>query len=115
MKKVFFILAVLFLVSSCRDAGTTLKGFSGDGRDFKYLVMNGDTIDFVYYFPSSNSGLWVAKSRSNPNSTMSLSYSEGKTHTSVIIVETGKKKEDIRKINGDILSETDSIIVIKKK
>lgn len=115
MKKLFFILSVsvLFFVSSCKDAGTTLRGL--DGEDFKSCVINGDTIDFVYFFPSNERGLWVAKSRSNQNSTMSLSYREGKTNESVIIVETGKKKEIIRKINGEILSETDSIIVIKKK
>ena len=91
------------ILSSCKDAGTKYEGFS-------YCVMGKDTIDFVMFYPHSDmTGVWVGKSRNTSIKTISLTYPVGKTRQSAIYLESNTIN-----INGTVLLENDSIIIIKK-
>lgn len=112
MKK-FLVLFLLEFLVSCDPAGTVKTGF--DDKEFHYCVVGKDTMDLFFVYPSKGSGIYVAKFRNNTTPT-ALEYPVGKTHETVIILDHANdwlvKKQTV--INGRVISENDSIVVIKK-
>ena len=104
MKKILSTLVLLFLLTSCEDKGVTYQKLTGDEPNLPaelkglkvYSVSTGD--DFVKVAILNNQAI-------------STTYQYGKIQKSVIIVN-----KDARTINVEsIISENDSIVVIKKQ
>jgi len=112
MKKIIGIIVVLFLFTSCEKQGTLTESKATQNKP---CVINGDTVDLYVYWPDPMSSIWIAKVRNSNKPVLSLTYSEGKTHETVIIVNKDEDVKNNRYIKGDIISENDSVIVIKKK
>lgn len=101
-------LIVSFIIQSCEPQGTLQES---QATQTKPIVLGKDTVDLYLYWPDKFQGIWIAKVRNQP--TISLTYSQGKTHETVIILDNGNKPNRI--VKGYILSEKDSILVIVKK
>jgi hypothetical protein len=98
-----FLLASAFV--SCQDAGTAEIRLDGTNNDLLPPELKGLKIYRVHYEGGS---LHVGVT---PNGeTISTEYRSGKTQKSAILVSTNVGK---REIAGEIISESDSIIVIK--
>jgi hypothetical protein len=105
MKKAFIILTSLFLLSSCEDPGVTRQELTGNEvnlpeelkglKVYNVAVENGNQIKvaFMEGFKSS-----------------STSYRNGKIDETTILLESTGRVIKVK----EIISETDSIIVIKK-
>ena len=105
MKKSFIILTSLFLLSSCEDPGVTRQELTGNEinlpeelkglKVYNVAVENGNHIKvaFMEGFKSS-----------------STSYRNGKIDATTIILENSGRVIKVK----EIISETDSIIVVKK-
>jgi len=97
MKRLFYLLVVLFVVASCTDAGTKEK-VGGDYFD--------DVEIYRYYYEDGNF-VYVAKHKSSPDiTTTTWSESHGKTHTTRGAISIDS--------TNTVLYENDSIIVIRK-
>lgn len=110
MKKLIGILIVFVLMVSCEPQGTLKESYSTHNKP---MVIGKDTVDLYLYWPDKFSAIWVAKVRNQP--VISLTYSEGKTHETVVMIDNCKGNNLNRIIKGYILSENDSIVVVKKK
>jgi hypothetical protein len=108
------IVAAFFALSlsltSCEDAGTTekFKGYD-DTTKFKPCVINGDTLDLYKYYYCEGSYIWVASSKHY--STTNLTYHVGKHDESVILLNG----DPFRRIQGNVVMENDSLVLIRKK
>lgn len=108
---VFFIcmiiLALCSLFSSCEDKGTTRMSLNGTEQNLPDELKGLK----VYTVSTSNQGGYIRVAVLN-NQINSITYPVGKFQATTIIVGSGKEQ---RLINAkEIISETDSIIVIKK-
>lgn len=115
MKKILLIITGLFMVSalcvfySCVDKGTIIT-HDPDGEFIPYI--NGkDTVDFFKFSPNGGELVWVGINRNNKD--INLTYSVGKNTESIIILNGNKNSSKV--IKGDIISENDSVVVIKKR
>jgi hypothetical protein len=105
MKKILSILILLFLLTSCEDKGVTKQWLSGDES-----TLPAELKGLKVYRVSCGEGEYVRVGILN-NQVISTTYPSGKTQESIILVN----KEVARTINVEsIISENDSIIVIKK-
>ncbi len=113
MKKILIVIAIilgLFLLFGCESQGTLRESQATSNQP---CVIGGDTVDLYVYWPSSMRSIYIAKVRNSSKTVTSLTYTEGKADNSIIIVD--KDKSTSKVVTGSILSENDSIIVIKKK
>lgn len=97
---------------SCTDAGTTQKYVGDDKNVIAPCVIDGDTINLYQYYYADASSIWIAKIKNKNN--LSLSYQVGEYSESVIIIDESENKSYIKQIYGSIISENDSVIVIKR-
>ena len=105
MKKILSILILLLTLTSCEDKGITQQWLSGDES-----TLPAELKGLKVYRVSCGEGEYVRVGILN-NQVISTTYTSGKTHQSIIIVN----KETTRTINVEsIISENDSIVVIKK-
>lgn len=96
---------LLFLLVSCEDKGITKQWLSGDESNLPQELKG-----LKVYRVSCGDGEYVRVGILN-NQVISTTYTEGKTTESVILVN----KQTTRAINVEsIISENDSIVVIKK-
>jgi hypothetical protein len=109
MKKLLLI-AVLFMVLtiSCEDPGITTKQLNGDESELPEELKG-----LKVYSVSCGEGNYV-KVAVFGEQVNSLTYSEGKTTETTIIVNKGEYNERTIYVK-EILSETDDIIVLRKK
>lgn len=99
------ILIVITAFSSCTPAGSSFPANNS------LALPTGDTLNFMRFFPEKGIAIWVGYS--NTVKTLNMTYQEGKNMESVIYVIG--KKDRAKIINGEIISDSDSIVVIKKK
>lgn len=105
MRKILSILVLLFLLTSCEDKGVTRQSLTGDESTLPQELKG-----LKVYRVSCGEGEYVKVGILN-NQVISTTYQAGKVKQSVILVN----KEVARTINVEsIISENDSIIVIKK-
>ena len=106
MKKILTILfCIALLTISCEDKGVTKQWLSGDESTLPQELKG-----LKVYTVSTGSGNYVKVAVLN-NQAISTTYKSGKHQQSVILVN----KETPRTINVEsVISENDSIIVIKK-
>ena len=106
MKKILTILfCIALLTISCEDKGVTKQWLSGDDS-----TLHTELKGLKVYRVSCGEGDYVNVAVLN-NQVISTTYSEGKHQQSVILVNKGTP----RTINVEsVISENDSIIVIKK-
>ena len=105
MRKILSILVLLFLLTSCEDKGVTRQSLTGDESTLPQELKG-----LKVYRVSCGEGEYVKVGILN-NQVISTTYQDGKIQQSVILVN----KEVARTINVEsIISENDSIIVIKK-
>jgi hypothetical protein len=100
------------LFVSCEEQGTLRESQATKNEP---CIIGKDTIDLYLYWPSNLTNIWIAKVRNSNPPVVSLTYQEGKTQNTVIIVNKDNDVKNNRFIKGDIISENDSVIVIKKK
>lgn len=107
--KILMILLLLVTITSCVEKGVTTQKLTGDEQNLPDELKG-----LKIYSVSTGGGDWIKVAVLN-NQINALSYSEGKYSEHVIIVEN-KDSYDERIIEvEEIISETDDIIVIKKK
>lgn len=105
MKKILSILILLFLLTSCEDKGVTSQKLTGDEPTLPTELKG-----LKVYTVSTGDGSYVKVGILN-NQAISTTYKSGKHSQSVILVD----KETTTTINVEsIISENDSIVVIKK-
>lgn len=105
MKKILTILILLLTFTSCEDKGVTKQWLSGDESTLPTELKG-----LKVYRVSCGEGDYVNVGVLN-NQAISTTYKSGKSTQSVILVN----KEVVKTINVEsIISENDSIIVIKK-
>jgi hypothetical protein len=106
MKKILtFLFCIALLTISCEDKGVTKQWLSGDESNLPAELKG-----LKVYRVSCGEGEYVRVAVLN-NQAVSTTYQDGKVQQSVILVN----KEVARTINVEsIISENDSIIVIKK-
>ena len=105
MKKILTFLFCIALLTSCEDKGVTKQCLSGDESTLPQELKG-----LKVYRVSCGEGEYVKVGILN-NQVVSTTYQTGKVQQSVILVN----KEVARTINVEsIISENDSIIVIKK-
>ena len=109
MKKLLLIAMLLMAVTlSCEDPGVTTRSLVGDEKELPEELKG-----LKVYSVSCGEGEYVKVAILN-GELNSLTYSEGKTTETIIVVNKGEYTE--RTIYGrEILSETKDIIVIRKK
>lgn len=93
------------MLGSCEDPGVTTKELNGYEDQLPFELRG-----LKVYTVSTGEGSYVKVAILN-DQINSLSYSVGKSQATTIIVNNGSRE---RIIKGTIISETDSIIVIKK-
>jgi len=105
MKKILTFLILLLTLTSCEDKGVTRQTLTGDETNLPAELKG-----LKVYRVSCGEGEYVRVAVLN-NQAVSTTYQDGKIQQSVILVN----KETPRTINVEsIISENDSIIVIKK-
>lgn len=105
MKKILTILILLLTLTSCEDKGVTRQRLMGNESNLPEEIKG-----LKVYSVSCGNGEWVKVGVLN-NQAISTTYKSGKSTQSVILVN----KEVVKTINVEsIISENDSIIVIKK-
>jgi hypothetical protein len=105
MKKILTFLILLLTLTSCEDKGVTRQTLTGDETNLPAELKG-----LKVYRVSCGEGEYVRVAVLN-NQAVSTTYQDGKIQQSVILVN----KETARTINVEsIISENDSIIVIKK-
>ena len=105
MKKILLALILALTLLSCEDKGVTRQTLTGDESNLPAELKG-----LKIYTVSTGSGNYVKVAVLN-NQAISTTYKSGKHQQSVILVN----KEGERTINVEtIISENDSIIVIKK-
>lgn len=105
MKKILTILILSLTLLSCEDKGVTYQPLTGDETNLPAELKG-----LKVYTVSTGYGNWVKVAVLN-NQAISTTYQSGKHSQSVILVN----KETTTTINVEsIISENDSIIVIKK-
>jgi hypothetical protein len=105
MKKILTFLILLLTLTSCEDKGVTRQTLTGDESNLPQELKG-----LKVYRVSCGEGEYVKVVVLN-NQAISTTYQSGKHQQSVILVN----KETPRTINVEsIISENDSIIVIKK-
>jgi hypothetical protein len=105
MKKILLALILLLTLTSCEDKGLTRQTLTGDES-----TLPAELKGLKVYTVSTGSGNYVKVAVLN-NQAISTTYKSGKHQQSVILVN----KETERTINVEsIISENDSILVIKK-
>lgn len=109
MKKIFLTILILLGLTSCYDAGTIKTGT--ENQKYKSLILNDDTIDFFQFYPSDGQSVWVGIPLDKKN--IYLGYKSGKTDENVILINK-KYKNKTRIIEGSVISENVSVLVIKK-
>ena len=105
MKTLFLFLFVSLFLSSCDDAGVTHTTLDGTERDLP------DELKGLKLYEVSTSGGDYVKVAILDSMVNSLTYRVRK-HNETTIIVNGLAKS--REIHGEIISETDSIIVIHK-
>jgi len=106
MKKIITTLILLLSLNSCQDPGVTTQRLTGDESTLPEELKG-----LKVYTVSIGDGDYVRVGILN-DQVISSTYKQGKTSQSLIIVN---KKTDPRTIEMEsIISENDSIIVIKK-
>lgn len=109
MKKIALIgLLLMVFTLGCEDPGVSAKKLMGD-EDMLPQELKGLQV----YSVSCGGGEYVKVAVFN-NQINSATYSEGKTTETTIIVNKGEYNERTIYVK-EILSETDDIIVLKKK
>jgi hypothetical protein len=104
MKKILSTLVLLFLLTSCEDKGVTYQKLTGDEP-----TLPAELKGLKVYSVSTGDDGFVKVTILN-NQAISTTYQSGKHSQSVILVN-----KDARTINVEsIISENDSIVVIKK-
>jgi hypothetical protein len=107
MKKLL-LFAVLLLAFSCADPGVTTRELVGDEKELPEELKG-----LKIYSVSTGEGSYVKVAIFN-NEINSVTYSEGKTTETTIVINKGEYNE--KTIYGrEILAETKDIIVIRKK
>jgi hypothetical protein len=105
MKKILLALILLLTLTSCEDKGLTRQTLTGDES-----TLPAELKGLKVYTVSTGSGNYVKVAVIN-HQAISTTYKSGKHQQSVILVN----KETERTINVEsIISENDSILVIKK-
>ena len=105
MKKILLALILLLTLTSCEDKGLTRQTLTGDESNLPAELKG-----LKVYRVSCGEGDYVKVAVLN-NQAISTTYKSGKHQQSVILVN----KETERTINVEsIISENDSILVIKK-
>jgi hypothetical protein len=107
MKKIltFLFCIALLTLTSCEDKGVTRQPLTGDETNLPPELKG-----LKVYTVSTGSGNYIKVGILN-NQAISTTYQSGKTTQSVILIN----KETTKTINVEsIISENDSIIVIKK-
>jgi hypothetical protein len=105
MKKILLALILLLTLTSCEDKGLTRQTLTGDES-----TLPAELKGLKVYRVSCGEGDYVKVAVLN-NQAISTTYKSGKHQQSVILVN----KETERTINVEaIISENDSILVIKK-
>jgi len=105
MKKILTFLILLLTLTSCEDKGVTRQTLTGDETNLPQELKG-----LKVYRVSCGEGEYVKVAVLN-NQAVSTTYQDGKIQQSVILVN----KETARTINVEsIISENDSILVIKK-
>jgi len=105
MKKILTLLILLITLTSCEDKGVTKQWLSGDESTLPQELKG-----LKVYRVSCGEGEYVRVGVLN-NQAVSTTYQSGKVQESIILVN----KATARTINVEsIISENDSIVVIKK-
>jgi len=105
MKKILIVLILALTLTSCEDKGLTRQTLTGDES-----TLPAELKGLKVYTVSTGEGNYVKVAVLN-NQSISTTYKSGKYSQSVILVN----KETERTINVEsIISENDSILVIKK-
>jgi hypothetical protein len=113
MKKILVLLILLLTLTSCEDKGLTRQTLTGDES-----TLPAELKGLKVYTVSTGEGNYVKVAVLN-HQAISTTYQSGKHQHSVILVnkevEFGAGQVTTRTINIEsIISENDSIIVIKK-
>ena len=103
MKKLLLLVSLLFI--SCQEAGVTSQSLSGSEQ-----TLPDELKGLKVYNVSIGSGGYVKVAVLN-NGINSTTYKSGKTHKSIITVYSNTTQEFQKE---DIISENDSIIVLRK-
>jgi hypothetical protein len=108
MKKILTILILALTLTSCEDKGLTRQTLTGDES-----TLPAELKGLKIYTVSTGEGNYVKVGILN-NQAISTTYQSGKHQQSVILVNKENSTSD-RTINVEsIISENDSIIVIRK-
>jgi uncharacterized lipoprotein YajG len=110
MKKILSIIAISLLLTGCEEAGKTEQRLSGDESTLPTELKG-----LKVYNVSCGEGNYVKVAILN-NQVASTTYQVGKVQQSTIIVNADQYRPNQQDIyyRSDIISENDSIIVIRK-
>jgi len=103
--KIVIIATALFFMVGCDEPGVTSKSLTGYEEELPFELRG------LKVYTVSTGDMSYVKVAILSNQINSLTYSVGKSTQTTIIVNNGSFD---RVIKGTIISETDSIIVIKK-
>jgi hypothetical protein len=105
--KIIIITAILFLLFGCADPGVTSKDLTGYEEELPFELRG-----LKVYTVSTGEGSYVKVALFPEREVNSTTYSVGKSTQTTIIINSNTRSERI--VYGTIISENDSIIVIKK-
>jgi hypothetical protein len=110
MKKILSIIAISLFLTGCEEAGKTSQKLAGDESNLPAELKG-----LKVYRVSCGEGDYVKVAVLN-NQVASTTYQVGKVQQSTIIVNADQDKPNQQDIyyRSDIISENDSIIVIRK-
>ncbi len=108
MKKIIMILLLLVVATSCEDKGVSKNRLSGSEN-----ALPDELKGLKVYDVSLGEGNWIKVAVIN-NQVSSLNYQSGKYQKTVLVVNKDSYDERVIEVE-EIISETDDIIVIKKK
>lgn len=98
----------MIVLTSCYDKGTILTGT--DSEAYRPFALNGDTIDLYKFAPADDQLVWIGIRRNHED--VILNYRSGKHNQSIILIDKNSKGAKV--IKGNVISENDSVAVIRK-
>lgn len=108
MKKLILILLTVFTLSSCKEKGTTTQSIYGNETQLPDELKGMEVYDV-----SGGQGTWFKVAILPDKQVNSITYMQGKTTATTIIINPNSNNQRTI-IAREIISENDSIIVLKK-
>jgi hypothetical protein len=104
MKNLLILLMMTFILSSCEEKGSTKMPMTGEES-----LLPEELKGLKVYKVSLGGGSWITVAKME-NQPITTTYNIGKTQTSTIFIQKENREIEIE----SIISENDSILVIKK-